>query len=510
MTKTARYRALARPSERVAGADRARARRDHRGDPRGDRPRGARVRAAARGQLRARDPHRRRGGAAQFVALIRDPEGGREPGREVYVALGRGEQRQGRTLDSLQAAYRVGARVAWRRIAAAGAARRARPRGAEPARRGDLRLHRRALRRRGRGYAEAQAEVEDVRRRRRRELVALLVREPPADPADLRGRRPGGRAGAAARASPRWPVREADLAGVARRLAAGVAGDGPRRDGLPADRRSRRARPRARRSSGPRPRPHAGARPAVEPLAALGSSWSLAGAGRCAPQRPARCLRRPAARRGPPRRPAPLRRRPRWPRGSRPAGWRPSTRLTEKAAQRMRRDGAAYVRHGGNAVAMAAELHVHPQTARYRIARLRELLGDQLDDPDARFELEAGAAAVGRRSAAPDPRQGPEDDVPERRGDAEAVAVVLEVVAHVLLAQPLAELGLGHEVVHVVVRVVVDEVAGDEAAEDRVGRRACRRSARRRRRRAPPAGSRPPAASPAAACRWGGRGGCRG
>jgi DNA-binding PucR family transcriptional regulator len=31
---------------------------------------------------------------------------------------------------------------------------------------------------------------------------------------------------------------------------------------------------------------------------------------------------------------------------------------------------------------------VHPQTARYRRTRLRELLGDQLDDPDARFELE--------------------------------------------------------------------------------------------------------------------------
>src|SRR3954452_6380903 len=60
----------------------------------------------------------------QFVALIRDPEQGRGVGREVYVALGRGELRQGRTLDSLQAAYRVGARVAWRRISAA--ARRAR------------------------------------------------------------------------------------------------------------------------------------------------------------------------------------------------------------------------------------------------------------------------------------------------------------------------------------------------------------------------------------------------
>jgi DNA-binding PucR family transcriptional regulator len=42
---------------------------------------------------------------------------------------------------------------------------------------------------------------------------------------------------------------------------------------------------------------------------------------------------------------------------------------------------------------MAEELHVHPQTARYRIARLRELLGEQLEDPDARFELELALRA---------------------------------------------------------------------------------------------------------------------
>src|SRR4051795_7500690 len=49
-------------------------------------------------------------------------------------------------------------------------------------------------------------------------------------------------------------------------------------------------------------------------------------------------------------------------------------------------------------------------------------------------------------------RQGPKDDVPDWRGDAVSVAVVLKVVAHVLLAQPLTELGPGDEVVHVVVR----------------------------------------------------------
>src|SRR5256885_7591531 len=56
---------------------------------------------------------------AQFVALVRDPDAGREPGRGVYRALGRGELRAGRTLDALQSAYRVGARVAWRRLGAA-------------------------------------------------------------------------------------------------------------------------------------------------------------------------------------------------------------------------------------------------------------------------------------------------------------------------------------------------------------------------------------------------------
>jgi DNA-binding PucR family transcriptional regulator len=54
----------------------------------------------------------------------------------------------------------------------------------------------------------------------------------------------------------------------------------------------------------------------------------------------------------------------------------------------MRETALAYVTHGGNAVAMAQALHLHPQTIRYRIARLRELLGEQLDDPDSRFELE--------------------------------------------------------------------------------------------------------------------------
>jgi DNA-binding PucR family transcriptional regulator len=37
---------------------------------------------------------------------------------------------------------------------------------------------------------------------------------------------------------------------------------------------------------------------------------------------------------------------------------------------------------------VARRLNIHPQTARYRIARLRELFGPELDDPDGRFWLE--------------------------------------------------------------------------------------------------------------------------
>jgi len=72
----------------------------------------------------------------------------------------------------------------------------------------------------------------------------------------------------------------------------------------------------------------------------------------------------------------------------------PLADLTPKAHERMRQTTHAYVRHHGNAVAMANELNVHPQTARYRITRLRELFGNDLDDPDKRFELELALRAT--------------------------------------------------------------------------------------------------------------------
>jgi PucR C-terminal helix-turn-helix domain len=365
----------------------------------------------------------------QFVELIRSPSGARGQGREVYVALGRGELRQGRTLDSLQSAYRIGARVAWRRAA-------------ESARRAGLDAEVLSLLAESmfayieqlsaesvEGYAEARSRLEGERRRRQRELVALLLREPPAEEADVR-------AMAAAvgwrlpRSAAALVCAEEDLERIARRLPADaltatLEGEGcaivpdPEGPGRPAELES--AIGERRVALGP-----------TVALAELPSSWALARAtlraaeagalgggaaaargaasaggeraagagalgaagGRSAPGAGASLLRADAllpdlllfegsalVDRIAARRLAPLR------------------ELTPKARSRMEQTALAYVRQRGNAAAMARELDLHPQTVRYRLAKLRDLLGDQLDDPDARFELELALRAQSRDQA---------------------------------------------------------------------------------------------------------------
>ena len=56
----------------------------------------------------------------------------------------------------------------------------------------------------------------------------------------------------------------------------------------------------------------------------------------------------------------------------------------------------SWLRHWGSRAAVSAELFVHPQTVSYRLKRLRELLGDDLDDPTSRFELLLVLAFRGR------------------------------------------------------------------------------------------------------------------
>src|SRR3954452_12914743 len=100
--------------------------------------------------------------------------------RETYVRLGAGEFRAGRSLDALLAAYRVGARLAWRRFVDAG--RRA---GFEPDALYDLGEAIFAYideisAESAEGYAEAQSDAAGESQRRRQALVRALVQEPPA------------------------------------------------------------------------------------------------------------------------------------------------------------------------------------------------------------------------------------------------------------------------------------------------------------------------------------------
>ena len=327
----------------------------------------------------------------QFVELVRSPSGERGPGREVYAALGAGELRQGRTLDALQSAYRVGARVAWRRLAAAVTRAGVEPEVLSLLAESIFAYIEELSADSVEGYSEARSRLEGEHRRRRRELVTLLVRDPPAAEADLRA--------VAEAAGWRVPRTAAALACDEKRLerlaarlptdaiTAALDGigcaiipdpDGPGRRGE-TDRAVEGARARA--VLGPTRPPHG-----------LAASWSLARATFRAVE--AGAIEAPTIvraedaltdlllfeNRGLVERLA----------ARRLAAFDP---LTPKARRRMEETALAYVQEQGNAAAMARALGLHSQTARYRLSRLRELLGDALDNPDGRFELELALRA---------------------------------------------------------------------------------------------------------------------
>jgi hypothetical protein len=316
----------------------------------------------------------------RFLGLVREAERPDPSLSRIYVGLGRGEFREGRTLDALQSAYRVGARVAWRHIAATGARggldQEILARLAEAIFAYIDELSAESVE----GYALAQSERAGERERRRTAIVEALLHgasEPElVELAEQAGWELPRTAAALACAAERMP-------GLARRLGADAVSaivDGVGCVVVPDAEGPGRAQA-LRVAVGDRP-------VAVGPnvsLAQLGASWNLATATLAlhgddaagpvtADDHLGALLLREAA--AVVERIAVLRL----------AAFEP---LTPKARARMQETALAYVRHAGRPVAIARELHVHPQTARYRISRLRELLGDQLDDPDARFELEA-------------------------------------------------------------------------------------------------------------------------
>ena len=67
---------------------------------------------------------------------------------------------------------------------------------------------------------------------------------------------------------------------------------------------------------------------------------------------------------------------------------RPVLELPEPERERLLETLAAWLDHQRHTPGIASQLHVHPQTVRYRLAKLRELLGPSLDSPEGRFALQ--------------------------------------------------------------------------------------------------------------------------
>jgi hypothetical protein len=301
-------------------------------------------------------------------------------GRALYVAVGERWWRSGHSLDDLQAGYHLGARVVWRRIAAA-----ATDAGADAPTVAVLADSLFAYLDEiasvtVEGFVAAQTAAAGERERRRQRLLAVLTAEPPADratleraaaaagwvlprrlalvalaedPAGLRGRRlPADALVGAADGLGCVVLPDPDGPGRRRQLEAALLGLraalGPT---VPAD-QSARSWARAR-ALWRLPLPGPGLRAADAHLLEL----LLA-------EDPSLVDDLAALRLG------------------------PLAALPPRSRERLEATLLAYLRHRGNGPRIAADLHVHSQTVRYRLARLRELLGAALDDPDARFELE--------------------------------------------------------------------------------------------------------------------------
>jgi len=319
----------------------------------------------------------------QFVEQLGRPAAGERPGREVYLALGRGEFRAGRGLDSLQAAYRIGARLAWRRISeaviAAGLDQRTVALLAESIFAYIDEISAESVE----GYASAQAASAGERSRERQAFVRLIVA------GELDATEAAERAAAA-----RWPLPRTLAAIVAdhrdaERFAAIVGEDaiGARIDDLVcvlvADPQAPGRLERVRAALDGR-------------LAVIGRSvpWERAAESF---ERAAACAR--LAREGVLPRAGPLIAQehlgalalhadPALLAELADERLEPLAALTPAAAARLEETLLAWLRNQGAVAAVAAELHVHPQTVRYRLARLRERFGAALEDPDARFDLE--------------------------------------------------------------------------------------------------------------------------
>jgi hypothetical protein len=368
----------------------------------------------------------------RFLDLLAGEPAEDASARDTYVRLGAGEFEAGRSLDALLAAYRVGARLAWRRFVEAGTRARLEPDALYDLGEAIFAYIDEISAESAEGYAEAQSEAAGESQRRRRGLLRLLVEEPPAPAEAVRtaaqaagwalprlvaavvaaeADQPEGLAAAREEGeAPDAEVADAIATRLARRLGPGALGAAV--GGLavvllpdPAGPGRRRALEAAlhgeRAAIGP-------AVPWAEAAASLrraAAAFRLAAQGRLdgqvATSPGGQTATSPSGQSGSrlvvadehlpalllaaePGLSADLAR-------SRLA---PLDGLAPAARERLVATLRAWLDRPGQVQAVAVALDVHPQTVRYRLKQLRELFGAKLEDPEARFELSLALRAA--------------------------------------------------------------------------------------------------------------------
>ncbi|MFE0100004.1 helix-turn-helix domain-containing protein [Streptomyces sp. NPDC059009] len=345
-----------------------------------------------------------------FVQQLASAEGRPRYHPEVFQEFGRGEGLHGRSLDSLQAIYRLGVRLAWRRLAEIGQEIEIPPPAMYELAESGFEYLDGLVDQSVRGYAEAAARQAGERLRLQRKLMELLLAErgPEAVRDAVAPRADYSRTARTTRATPAensnslveraarvgWTLPERVAVGVllrpARESVAPAVGEGVLLD---------------METEQPRmvvPEPEAAGRPELLRRAMAGWSGAI----------------------GPPVPLADAAKSLRWAqaavrlmeRGLLPSGevlhctehtealvllqpeeliedlarrcLAPLTHCGPAHGRRLAETLLAWLETRGGAPEVAARLGVHPQTVRYRLRQIRELWGDEVDDPDRRFELE--------------------------------------------------------------------------------------------------------------------------
>ncbi|MFB4305217.1 helix-turn-helix domain-containing protein [Actinomadura sp. GTD37] len=319
-----------------------------------------------------------------FVDRVADPAHDPAPVTDFFRAIGRGEAGEGRSLDAMQTAMRVGGMVAWRRMTEGAELLQVSPRTLGAVGEVLMEFQDELAHAAAEGFSQAKAAVAGEMQRRRKRLLDLLFADPPAAQeaiADLAaaahwpvprtvaavalGRHQDTRQPAfppdvladLTRRTPSLIIPDPDGPGraklVDRALAGTLAVVGPTVPLMEAARSIQWARKTLHLVQRGVIEAESGVIRSVEHMSTLilfqdeGLITSLADL-----------------------RLAPL------------AHLRPSQQ--DRLAETL----LAWLQSGRNANEVAMRLHVHPQTVRYRLRQLEELFGDQLLDPDLRFDLE--------------------------------------------------------------------------------------------------------------------------